>query len=73
MLTFKSMVAPNGMPGWRVSAGANVLGTIFNPGPSLTNPNSWFGVTPDGTRFEAASKPKIADKLLRHNSAGGKA
>jgi hypothetical protein len=73
VLTYKSMVAPNGLPGWRVLAGSNVLGTIFNPGMSLTNANSWYGVTPDGTRYEARAKARISDKLLAHRSNARKA
>lgn len=66
MLSFKAMTAPNGLPGWRVQAGANLLGTIFNPGPSDSGGMAWAGVAPDGERFGATSKPKIAQKLLIH-------
>jgi hypothetical protein len=69
MLSFKAITAPNGLPGWRVSAGANVLGTVFNPGPSEMSGMSWHGVAPDGKRFAATSRPKLAQKLLIHASA----
>jgi hypothetical protein len=72
MLTFKAKQAPNGLPGWRVSAGANVLGTVFNPGPSDASGMSWHGVAPDGTRFAATSRPKLAQKLLIHSAAAKK-
>jgi hypothetical protein len=66
MLTFKKHTAPNGLPGFRVYAGAAVLGTVFNPGPPG---DSWQAVAPDGTRFGATSKVKIGEKLLAHASA----
>ena len=64
MLTFKRHEV-NGMLGWRVLAGTNLLGTIFNPGPA---PGSlpWHGVAPDGTRLQATSKPRIAEQLQAH-------
>jgi len=66
-LSFKRHVAPNGLPAFRVFAGSNCLGTIFNPGagPGM----SWQGVAPDGTRFGATSKPKLAQKLQIHAAA----
>jgi hypothetical protein len=66
MLTFKKHTAANGLPGFRVLAGAAVLGTIFNPGPPG---DPWQGTTPDGTRFGASSKTKIAAKLQEHARA----
>jgi hypothetical protein len=69
MLTFKSFTAPNGLPGWHVLAGTNVLGSVFNPGPSDTSGMAWHGVAADGTRFQATSKPKLAQKLLIHAAA----
>ena len=72
MLTFKKHVV-NGMPGWRVFAGSNVLGTIFNPGRASgldgTKGLPWQGVAPDGTRFGATSRPKLAQKLQIHAAA----
>lgn len=66
MLTFKKHVV-NGLEGFRVLAGANVLGTAFywpdEPGMS------WRGVAPDGTRFSATSRPKLAQKLQIHAAA----
>lgn len=71
MLTFKKHVV-NGLPGWRVLAGANVLGTVFDAGPSDIRDDRglpWQGVAPDGTRFGATSRPKLAQKLQIHAAA----
>ncbi|HEX2554199.1 MAG TPA: hypothetical protein VHL98_10885 [Microvirga sp.] len=73
MLTFKRHIAPNGLPGFRVFAGAACLGTIFNPGRvndvGPMNGMAWQGVAPDGTRFGATSRPKLAQKLQIHAAA----
>ena len=66
LFTFRQMEAPNGLPGFRVWCGAAVLGTAFNLGPRDTTGDGWAGVTPDGTRFTAASRQKLADKLAGH-------
>ena len=63
-LTFKRLAGP-GAPRFSVWAGARPLGTISNPGPGAEG-GSWHGLAPDGTRFSAASKPKIAEQLRRH-------
>lgn len=68
MISFRKHIV-NGLPGMRVLAGANILGTIFNVGRgdgdgpvSMT----WQGVAPDGVRFSARSKPKIVQLLQIH-------
>lgn len=66
MITLKKYVAPNGLPGFRVLAGANPLGTIFHP-----DDYEWAGVAPDGTRFTARSKPKIIQRLRIHAARPG--
>lgn len=63
MLSFKKHKAENGLEGFRVWAGANCLGTIFY---FPDGPMTWRGVSPDGTRFSAPSKPKIAQRLRIH-------
>ena len=62
--TFRS-IPGGGPPRFTVLAGARVLGTISNPGPR--DPvGSWHGLAPDGSRFTAGSKPKIAERLALH-------
>jgi hypothetical protein len=63
-VTLRKIVAPNGLPGWRVSVGANEVGTIFNP-----DVRDWRAVAPDGTRFGAPSKPKAVQRLRIHAAA----
>ena len=65
MITYKKHIAPNGLAGFRVLAGDNELGTIFY---FPDGPMSWKGVTPDGTRFSAPSRPKITQRLRVHNA-----
>lgn len=63
-LTFRR-IPGDGPPRFRVMAGAADLGTISNPGPAAPD-GSWHGLAPDGTRFAASSKPKIAELLQQH-------
>ena len=58
MITIKKHVTTNGMPGWRVYAGDNCLGTIFHP-----DTMDWQGVAPDGKRFVATSQRKLIEKM----------
>ena len=64
MLTFKRLPG-TGAPRFSVLAGARPLGTISNPGPSGEG-GSWHGLAPDGSRFAATSKPRIAEQLQAH-------
>ena len=65
MLTFKRLPGA-GAPRFSVLAGARQLGTISNPGLGADG-GSWHGLAPDGARFAATSKPKIAEQLLGHS------
>lgn len=62
MITYKKHVV-DGLHGFRVLAGDNVLGTIFY---FPDGPMTWKAVAPDGTRFSEASKPKITQRLRIH-------
>lgn len=68
MLTFKQGKSAIGIRSWRVFAGARILGTVMEAGPGPDG-FSWHGVTPDGTRFAASSRPKLAQMLLDHSGA----
>lgn len=70
MITYKKHKAPNGLDGFRVFAGDNCLGTIYY---FPDGPMTWKGVTPDGARFSAPSKPKITLRLRVHAAAATQA
>lgn len=76
MLTFKKHMMPaplEGVPAFRVFAGAACLGTIVNVGArrDIAGPGgmSWQGTSEDGTRFAGTSRPKIVQKLQIHAAA----
>ncbi len=66
MITYKKHKASDGLEGFRVFAGDNGLGTIYY---FPDGPMTWKGVTPDGTRFSAPSKPKITQRLRVYAAA----